>query len=152
MLHVVEAGFCGVGEFCGDECASCEVVSVVCFVCEFDAFALADEGDGVLADDVSASERVDADLFLGTFADDAFSSVGGVVVVVEVECFCGAFCESDGGSAGAVFFEVVVYVDDFDVVVEAECFGDLRGELEEEVYAYAHIGCVDDGDFFGEGV
>jgi len=50
---------------------------------QFEAFAVGREKHGVLAHDVAAPDRVEADLFLGAFADEPGAAVDGRVLQVQ---------------------------------------------------------------------
>src|SRR6202041_721514 len=59
------------------------------------------------------------------------------------------FGDAHGGSRRRVFLETVMGLDDFDVVVVAEQFGDFAGDLEQQVHAQAHVGGLQDRDIGG---
>ena len=117
VVDGVEAGLL-VGEpECGAECAGGEDVSRECVVFEDDFFERAGESHGMVSDDATGSECVDAVGWECVFAllVDGFG-----------ECF--------GGSGGRVFLVGVVDVDEVDLeVASQECCG-----LFDE--------CFEDGD------
>lgn len=75
VLHGVEAGVLTENPFGGAEGAVGESVSTAGFVGKFETFSGGGEQDGVIADDVAAAQRVQADFIFGSGADDSFASV-----------------------------------------------------------------------------
>lgn len=99
------------------QCAAREIVAVVCFVRELDAFALADEADGVFADHVATAQRVyTKDLAHRSRAHHATAPVRGLFGVTQSKRLRNAFGEVHRGTAWAVFL-IVMYLGDLDVVV-----------------------------------
>ena len=75
MLHGVEAGVLAENPLGGAEGAVGESVSAAGFVSKFESFSGGGEQDGVIADDVAAAQRVQADFIFGSGSDDSFASV-----------------------------------------------------------------------------
>src|SRR4029453_16264243 len=75
ILHAVEAGFPLGQPLGGANSTAGEGVAAVSAVNEFESLADAAEDDGMLADDVTGTDRKQRDLFLGPFTDDAFATV-----------------------------------------------------------------------------
>src|SRR5216684_4876314 len=76
MEHVIEAGRAPLQPLCRAQRAGSIGHAALRAHGQFDALAGAGEDHGVLADDVAAADRVEADLGGGSFPGIAFSAVG----------------------------------------------------------------------------
>jgi len=111
---------------------------------EFDPFLVGHEHDGVVADRRAAAQGVDADLAARTFAGHAVAAVAGDRLEVDAASFGQRLGEPKRGAARRVFFEAVVHFDNLGVIVGTEDRGRTAHELEQQVYAQAHVGRPDD--------
>src|SRR5690606_11778930 len=112
---------------------------------QFDPLAVAGIQDSMIAHDVPSPHGMDSDFAPGAGAYHAFAAIirfGGKFYSVAARH---GFGESQGGAAGAVFFEVMMGLDDFHVEILAQSPGHHLRDLEHQGYPYAHIGRQDDG-------
>src|SRR5512133_1358763 len=100
ILHVVDAGLLGGDPLGGTDRTTGKHVARHGAVRDLDPLALADEVDGMLADDVAAANRLHADLFLGALAADALAVVVGDLVVVAPQRFGHHFTHAHGRAGG----------------------------------------------------
>src|SRR5580704_13204693 len=77
VLHVVEAGLLFDEPLRGAKSAIGERLAARGFVRQFEALTVGGEDDGVVADDIAAANRVNADLRRSSFADKALAAVTG---------------------------------------------------------------------------
>ena len=106
---------------------------------QFNAFAVIGENYGVIADDIAASDGVDADFALRAFADDAFASVPERCFQLQFAHVTENFEQGRGCAAGRVFLEAMVHLDDFEVERRPENLGGLAREPEERIDAGGKI-------------
>ena len=106
---------------------------------DLDPLPLADEVDGVLADDVAAADGLHADLFFGPLAADPLAVVVGHLVVVAAERLGHHFAHAHRGAGGGVLLLVVVQLDDLHVEVVTQGLGHVLEDLEADVDADAHV-------------
>src|SRR5512146_438131 len=98
VRHVVEPGRPAGDPPRGPQRAPRELLAGGGAVRELEPLALAAEVDGVLADDVAAAERLDADLPGRTLAQDAVARVGERVLRIAPERLGRDLAEPDGGA------------------------------------------------------
>ena len=110
---------------------------------EFDSLAFRGEYDRVVADNVTASQRMHCDFTFWSRARVALSAVNSFFFFFKPARFFGEFDEADSRSAWRVFFVMVVHFDDFDIVIFVENSRRVFCQREKQVYAYAEIRRVD---------
>ena len=125
----------------GENGSADEDLPGVCLVADLDALGVADEHDGVVADDVASPDRMDADLLAsGTY------SLASVDELLSAHLLADDLSDGHGGSAGSVLLLVVVGLDDLHVVVVAEEACGLLAELHEGGDTDGVVGTDDRGD------
>ena len=125
----------------GENGSADEDLSGVCLVAYLDALGVADEHDGVVADDVASPDRMDADLLAsGTY------SLAPVDELLSAHLLADDLSDGHGGSAGSVLLLVVVGLDNLHVVVVAEEACGLLAELHEGGDTDGVVGTDDRGD------
>ena len=116
---------------------------------ELDSLALPHEIEGVLADDVAAAERHDADLVERTRSDVAASAMNDGPLRVELLGMSNDFTEAHGGAARGVDLSLVMDLHDLGIKAGAEELGGARGEKVERVDTLAVVRREDDGHMLG---
>ena len=107
------------------------------------------EVGGVLADDVAAAHRVDADLLAGARADLPLAAVARDLAEIALERLGEHRGHRQRRARRRVLLLPVVQLDDLDVVVVAERARRLRQEAEEHVHAERHVRRQHDRDALG---
>ena len=127
VLHVVDTGGTA-----GDPGGSAqgtvgEGVTVAGLVGEFDAFAIGGEDDGMVADDVSATDGMDADLGSSAFAGDALAAVAEGFSELDLADLAEDLQKGGGCTAGGILLEAVMHLDDLQIESGSEDLGGLAG-------------------------
>ena len=102
---------------------------------DLDAVAVAEEEDGVVADDVAAAQGLDADLVGAAGADVAVARVAGGRRQVAAGRLGERLSQVQRGPRGGVLLVPVVGLDDLHVVVGAEGAGGVRHQPQHDVDA-----------------
>ena len=71
---------------------------------QFHAFALRGEDDSVIADDITAADRMHADFDIGTLANEAFTAMASILRVIEFAHVGQNLDETLRGAARRVLF------------------------------------------------
>src|SRR6266705_2072741 len=83
-LHVVDAGFLADDPPGGAQGAVGEGLPAAGFVGQFQSFAVRGKDDGMVADDVAATQRVHANLVVGPFAGEPVAAVAKRLLELEL--------------------------------------------------------------------
>ena len=106
----------------------------------FNALARAHKIDGMHAHHIPAAYGLNADLRLGSFANNAIAGRTTHVVEFPTARISQAFAQGQGRAAGAVLLTAVVQFNHFNVVGIAQSARQLRQNLAQHIDAYAHVG------------
>src|ERR1019366_10064556 len=100
---------------------------------EFQSFPQGSEICGMPADFIADAQGVDSDLT--GFSDDiAAMAIEGQGILGSARCFENRLSQAHGRTAGGVFLEAVMSLDNLDVVTFTEDFGDVAGDFEEAIH------------------
>ena len=116
------------------------------FVGDFDALSGAGEQHGMVADDVSAAYRGEADGGRIALAGDAFAAIHGALRKVASQGFCDHLAHAERGAGRRVHFVAMVRFDDLDVVAVRQYQRGGLQQLEHQIHAHAHVGREHDAD------
>ena len=150
VLHGVKAGFLAENPLGGAKGAVGKGVSAAGFVGEFEAFSGSGEQNGVIANDVTAAQRMQSNFIFGSGADDSFAAVPQGIFQRKIAGLGEDVCEGCGGAAGGVLFVMVVRFDDFKVEAVSQDFRRFASEPEKGVDASGVVGSPNYGNFFGK--
>jgi len=115
-------------------------VSGVGPVGDLDTLTHADEVGSVLADDITTTDGLHADFFLGPLAANTFTVEIRHLAVVPSERFRNNLTHADRGARGAVLLHFMVRFDDLHVEVIAKDLCHVLEDLEHHVDTNRHIG------------
>ena len=151
-LHGVESGFLAENPLGSAKGAVGESVSAAGFVGEFEAFSGSGEQDGVVADNIAAAQRVQADFTFGSGSDHSLAPVPQGLAQWEIAGLGKDVHEGCGGAAGGVLFVMVMHFDNFEVEAVSQDFRRFASEPKKGVDASGVVGSPNYGNFFGEGL
>ncbi len=118
---------------------------------DFDALARAREQHRMVAHDVAAAHRGEADGGRIALAGQAFAAVHGAVLELAAQRLGDDLAHLERRAGGGIHLVAVVRLDDLDVVARGQRPGRHLQELEGDVHAHAHVGRHDDGGAVREG-
>src|SRR5678815_1643688 len=126
ILHVVKPGLFLCQPLCGAQRALREGVAAMGAMDEFEALADAAENHGMFTDNIAGADREQRNFFFPPLADDPFTAIDHDFAQVAAEGVCRRLAESQRGAAWRIFFEPVVRLDNFDIVIIAESLCGIR--------------------------
>ena len=112
---------------------------------ELDPLAVRCEDHGVLADDAAAAQGGKADVAAPARAGVAVAHAHADVVELDAAALGGGLAEHQRRAGRGIDLVPVVHLEDLDVEVGVERFGDLAREGRQQVDAEAHVAGLDDG-------
>ena len=139
-MHRIESLFLLDQPLRGAEGAAGEGFAAVGTVDELDSLAQAAEDDSVLPDDVPGADGQQADLLLGSFADNPFTAADTRFVQISIQRLSHSPTQCERRAARSILLEPVVRLDDFYVVIFAEGLSHSAQEAHEQIHAEAHVG------------
>src|SRR5665647_2039116 len=115
ILHVIDSARLSHYPAGGADSAAREHVTGHGAVGKFDPFPHADEIDGVLTNDIAATHRLHADLFLAPLANDPFAVAVGDLMIVAPQGLGDHLAHAHSGTTRRILLEFVVHLDNLDV-------------------------------------
>ena len=111
---------------------------------QLDALVRAGEDHAVLARDVAAAQRREADVARFARAGVAVAPALALLLEVDLAALCGGLAEQQRGAGGRIDLLVVMHLDDLDVELVAERRRDLSCHHREQIDAEAHVAGLHD--------
>ena len=106
---------------------------------KFDALADAAEDHGMFTDDVAGADREQRDFFFAALADYPFTTTDHDFIEIAAQGVCCRLAERQSGAAGRVFFEPMMCLDYFNIVIIAQPLRSVRHQCHQDVHSQTGV-------------
>ena len=119
---------------------------------EYDALARSRKNHVMFSHHIATANGGKANIAALPRTGDAVAAPVGNLIERNTAPGGGRLAQHESGTRGGVDLLVVMRLDDLDIEIFIQSFGDLAGELHEQVHSEAHVAGTDDGGVAGSSV